>query len=364
MGLSGEKPPMVARLPGTPYMEFQKKYDNKLHIRRYFDMKKLISVLLIILLILSISSAMAFAAKKRQIAGPKKTQSYEISEPEQTPVSQEETKQPSQTAISSNNTGFGTWLWNPWLIVSSKDDILNYLRINGYSELYLQIDSTLDLRYYRDFVSSAASYGINVYALSGDSVWIWQDKRGGFYNFIRWVENYNLSVSESEKFCGIHLDVEPYQNAEWNTARDNVILNYQNFVDEAVLQAARLNLPVVFDIPFWFDEIYYSNNYGSGNLAPWVISKTSWTNIMAYRDSSQEIIAIAENEAGYAKNFGKRLVISVETQPSSEGENVTFFEEGLATMYSELSNVKAYFDSKGYTNIGFAVHHLASIMKM
>jgi len=327
-------------------------------------MKRVISTLLIVSLILFVSNAMAFAAKKKQVASPKRSQSHEISEPGQTPVSQEETKQPSQPAISSNNTGFGTWLWNPWLIVSSKDEILNFLQTNGYSELYLQIDSTLDSRYYRDFLSSAASYGISVYALSGDSIWIWQDRREGFYNFVRWVENYNLNVSESEKFCGIHLDVEPYQIAKWNTARDVVILNYQSFVEEAILQASRLNLPAVFDIPFWFDEIYYSNSYGSGNLAQWVISKASWTNIMAYRDSSQEIITISENEATYAKNFGKKLVISVETQPSIEGENVTFFEEGLATMYSELSSVKAYFESKGYTNIGFAVHHLASVMKM
>jgi hypothetical protein len=94
---------MVARLPGTPYMEFQENYDNKLHIMRYFDMKKLISLFIIVLLILSISSAMAFAAKKRQIAGPKKTQSYEISDPEQTPVSQED---PAITQVLVH--GFGT----------------------------------------------------------------------------------------------------------------------------------------------------------------------------------------------------------------------------------------------------------------
>ena len=74
-------------------------------------MKRVISTLLIVSLILFVSNAMAFAAKKKQVASPKRSQSHEISEPGQTPVSQEETKQPSQPAISSNNTGFGTWLW-------------------------------------------------------------------------------------------------------------------------------------------------------------------------------------------------------------------------------------------------------------
>lgn len=53
-----------------------------------------------------------------------------------------------------------------------------------------------------------------------------------------------------------------------------------------------------------------------------------------------------------------------ETQSSSEGDHITFYEEGLTYMYSELEKVKIYYTSAGYTNVTFAVHHLASLMSM
>lgn len=308
-------------------------------------MKRFISAMLIFSMVLLILSIPAYAAKKKA-------------------TKQQHDQSRTTQSIYTSVDNLGTWFWNPWLIVEDKDSILNFMQENGYTEVYLQIDISLDTRYYRDFISSAAASGIKVFALSGNYQWIWQNKREEFYNFIKWVESYNLSVAENEKFQGIHLDIEPYLTFEWNTNRDLAILSYQNLVEDAVLQAARFNLPVVFDIPFWFDEIYFSNSYGTGNLAQWVISKASWTNIMAYRDSSQEIISISKNETDYARNLGKRLVISVETQSSSEGDNVTFFEEGLNYMYSELSVVKSYYQSQGYNNIGFAVHHLASIMNI
>lgn len=272
--------------------------------------------------------------------------------------------QPNPPQQASTSFSLGTWLWNSWLIVSSKDSIMDYLISYGYTELYLQIDSSIQARYYKDFISSASQKGIKVYALSGSHKWIWQNNRAEFYNFISWVESYNKEALPQERFEGIHLDVEPYLTAEWNTDRSYAILSYQNFVEDAVLQGTRLNLPVVFDIPFWFDEIFYSNEYGSGNLANFVISKASWTNIMAYRDKSNDIIAISKVEADLSKALGKRLVISVEIQASSEGDFVTFYEEGFSYMYDELSKVQNYYITNGYNNTSFAVHHLGNIINM
>lgn len=48
---------------------------------------------------------------------------------------------------------------------------------------------------------------------------------------------------------------------------------------------------------------------------------------MAYSNRAEYIISIFHNEVNLAKVFGKKLVISVETGPTSEGDYVTFYQE-------------------------------------
>ena len=256
----------------------------------------------------------------------------------------------------------GTWIWDTSIIVSQGSEIISFLKESNINELYLQINRDISKDKYREFINMASENDIKVYALDGSSSWILEEKRYRVDRFFDWVEEYNNTSSNNQKFSGIHLDVEPYVSSIWKSDKATAILYYQDYLEYAVDRAHKLNLSFGADIPFWFDGTYFSNIYGEGNLARWLLERVDSANIMAYRDKAENIISCAKNELKWAKELGKKLVISVEIGKSSEGDSITFYEEGKDYMYSELEKVKQYCKEEGYTP-NLAIHYLEKLME-
>ena len=99
-----------------------------------------------------------------------------------------------------------------------------------------------------------------------------------------WLHTYNENSTESEQFSGVHLDVEPYLNSGWSLHQAQTIESYQALIMKASEKASQLQLTLEVDMPFWFDEVQYNNQFGKGLLADWVIDHTDSVTIMAYRD--------------------------------------------------------------------------------
>lgn len=250
----------------------------------------------------------------------------------------------------------GTWLWDTNKIVNEGKEIVKFMKNNKFNELYLQINTDIKEDIYSEFIENAYKNGIKVYALDGNPKWVFEDKREGLNNFFDWVKDYNKNVSQTQKFVGIHLDVEPYTLPEWNTKKDILVKNYKNYIDYSLNKSREMNLNLAVDIPFWFDEV----NFDKENLAEWVISKVDGINIMAYRDKiygEGNIIDICKNEVEFSKKYNKKLIISVETGDTKEGDFVTFYQEGREYMMNELNKLSTYYENSG-VNFGLAIHCL------
>lgn len=106
------------------------------------------------------------------------------------------------------------------------------------------------------------------------------------------------------------------------------MLNYQRMVAAAAELSAELQLPLAMDIPFWFDERKFNNEFGKGNVAEWVIGKTDEVAVMAYRDLANgpnginELVGTKFNLV-FLKEKGEG---GVETAPSAEGDFLTFMK--------------------------------------
>ncbi|SHH14318.1 hypothetical protein [Clostridium grantii] len=264
------------------------------------------------------------------------------------------------TSISQNT--LSTWLWDTSLIEKKPDLILDFLKEEKITVLYLQIDKTLDKEYYRKFISSAKDLDVSIYALDGRPEFIYPQK-SEYQLFFDWLEEYQSSASIDEIFQGIHLDVEPYLLENWKTNMTSIVLNYQTFVLNSTEQSHSLNLDIGFDMPFWFDSIEYDNKYGQGNLAEFVIKNSEETTLMAYRNVSDEIIEISQNEIEFADNYKKKVHIGIETLPSEEGDFITFNKESYATMIKQIEEVKEFFSSSKSFN-GIAIHEITGWMNL
>lgn len=253
----------------------------------------------------------------------------------------------------------GTWLWNPWMINSDEAGTLAFLESKNVNKVYVQIDEDIPVHVYSDFIEKAGAVGMTIYALDGASDWV---APKGFVKqdrFMNWLTEYQQQATPSQKFTGVHLDVEPYLYSGWNTNRATTIRSYQSLLHKAKASTAALKLPLEVDMPFWFDEILYKNTYGKGVLAEWVIANTASVTLMAYRDTATTITELVKNEVAYAEKYGKVVVVGIETGQTDEGDHVSFYEEGETYMENELAIVTArYARTQGFG--GIAVHHVDS----
>ena len=263
-------------------------------------------------------------------------------------------------ALAMQEVPRSTWLWNTSLIKTQPDVILLFLQQKGVKQVYLQVDQSMPISYYQSFIGKASANNIQVHALDGAPDWASAAGITKMDTFLNWLQNYQRQTSSSQRFAGIHLDVEPYLYKGWTSNYKGTVLDYQTALTKAKNFAKQQGIVIGADIPFWFDEQSYSNKYGKGSLAKWVIQNTDIPTVMAYRDlaeGSNGIIALIKNEMQIASTLGKTIAIGVETGQTTEGSQVTFYEEGEAIMNTELGKVQNAYSGSNYL---FAIHHYQS----
>ncbi|QDH20135.1 hypothetical protein [Saccharibacillus brassicae] len=239
-------------------------------------------------------------------------------------------------AASREANGFSTWVWNPWLLRSSPDELLRFAAANGVKTLYVQIDPELAAADYAAFIRRASAQRIEVHALDGAPAWA-TDRRLP-EAFLSWLTGYQNSADMDERFSGIHIDVEPYLLPEWTTGREALLQSWKTHMNVVLAGARRLRLSAEADIPFWFHEQALPGE--TSTLSAWIIDRFDGVTIMAYRDSAEAIVEAARAELAEGEQLGKPVRIAVETNRSAETPKVTFYEEGPETLNAQLESAR------------------------
>lgn len=256
-----------------------------------------------------------------------------------------------------------TWLWHTSQILNQSDSLIEFLDNKNVSTLYLQVNADIPDDAYQHFIRIANERNIEVHALDGAPHWATDQK--SVQDFFRWVEKYQSVSEKTEQFAGIHLDIEPYILPTWDSSLQKTVESYQQNIRFAAGESALLGLHFGIDIPFWFDETFYSNVMGEGILSEWLIDQSDSIHVMAYRNKASGrngMISLAQSEIDYASSAGKHARVAIETSKSSEGDYLSFFGKNNAYMEKQLQEVEQSFNhSEGYR--GIAVHSLESWMQ-
>ncbi|MCU6792366.1 hypothetical protein OB236_09520 [Paenibacillus sp. WQ 127069] len=253
-----------------------------------------------------------------------------------------------------------TWLWNTYSIWKEKDKTLDFLGRNGINLLYLQIDVDIPSDVYSTFIREAENRGIKVHALGGSPEWVLPEQQGKLYQFIDWVNTYNNSVLPSERFNGIHLDVEPYVLPQWRSDPDKMLGLWMDTISGFVQQVkADTHLTTGVDLPVWLDRFNVPDGYGGRTtLSDWMIRRLDQISLMAYIDNAEDIIKSVSNELVEAEKASKPVIIGVETLNNNE-EHSSFYAKGRSQMQSELNTVIRTLSSKS-SFAGYAIHEYES----
>ncbi len=213
----------------------------------------------------------------------------------------------------------------------------------------------------RNFLSIAADSGLIVEFLDGDPTWATYNQDIGYERLNKVLEFNANSTNENEKLKGIQFDVEPYllkeergyQPPYWDTDKMEVWDLFVEFLDSCQTIVNNSNTDMYFGvaIPRWYD-----NQVGLDELKR-LQAIVDYVAIMDYNEKSSVIINDAANEIINAEELGKNLWIGVETKEVSP-ETVSFFEEGVVYMETQLDSVYSVYGPNPVFN-GFAIHSYA-----
>jgi hypothetical protein len=236
----------------------------------------------------------------------------------------------------------GVWWWN---INYDPNIYLPFLKENGITEIYIE-----DARFSEEtsaFIKDANSKNIKVFLLQGLKDWILDHTK-----LTKIIEKYRIFNKNypNTTYSGLHLDVEPHQFDDFQERRVYYLEKYVQFVYEIVNENPDINID--FDVPFWLhDEIEYNGQ--TKMVYKHLIDIGNRIFIMSYRDTAEAIVKCAIEELEYAKEKGKMLFLCVETK-SSEGEHVSFQEDGKKVMYEELRKLGNLVNQ----TYGVSIHHV------
>ncbi len=261
----------------------------------------------------------------------------------------------------------GVWWWDIGQIHGETgEQYLCFLEKNGVTEIYLCVDGmrmsggSASYAEVRNFVRRAGGLGIRVAALTGEISWI-DPENNGFQGFVDRLTEYQGTVSADEQFYAMHLDVEPHQHGSFSSDRGFVMQRFADFILERAAPAARkAGLLLEWDIPFWLEDTVADANGTSTDLLELMAKTCDTLVVMAYRDTADGMYGISVEEIAAARKYGCKIVLGAESS-SSEGEQVSFKEEGKAAMAVELRNLEKRLSADFPDgNYGLAVHHLTS----
>jgi hypothetical protein len=285
------------------------------------------------------------------------------------------------TVTEETKINCATWYWkgSKATLYGLDDDaekqseFLDALEYYGITEIYYSIGASKLLTQkdmVETFVKNAYARDMRVYLVTGEKTWLYEDTyQSAIYRCFDAVEEYNSQVDCDARLAGVSYDVEVWTNSEFDWKNNNDARYQQiKFTEAAQEYAESKNLAVSFCLPYWIVQYDYTDDEGvTYNMYDSITRIANDTILMVYRDSAEKIerfVMQVQNNAEntvlyYTDKNNCNLEIAVEVSESSEGNQVTFYEEeseNTGTVCEVLHAVQDDLEQYKY-GITFAIHH-------
>jgi len=267
-----------------------------------------------------------------------------------TPSPLPELSPPVMNSTDSRPLRKALWVWNTAEILASKElqqELLRFLRAQGFTRIFLQLpegkpgrnipgELTLDPDKLRPLLATLNRAGVAVSALEGFKDYALPEWHDGVLRTVENVIRYNQASDPSDRFSGIHYDVEPYLIKGFSgPLRQAFLRGYLELLEKIVQKTKSSQTHFGVDIPFWYD----ATDEQTGKPMPvtfrgvskaaseHVIDLVDEVAIMDYRTAAygaDGVIAMAQDELAYASKQGKTVFVGLETTELPDEELVEF----------------------------------------
>ena len=299
-----------------------------------------------------------------------------------------------QTSQPSRLTGLenGTWLWTPIMEITPKyrDEIISGAKKNGIKNIYLSIDSYLDIFIMgdgpeKDAKKKAFNDIVEGFIKEAHKNSITVDAEGGWRN---WAEEGNLykpfailgyaiqfNKTHTEKFRGFQYDVEPYLLDNYKKDKVSILNNFLTLINQSVSKLNKSDLQLSVVIPEFYDssdtnasEFVYlgKSGYAIDHLLR-ILDRRPGSNIlvMSYRNfnsGKDGTIEISKDEI-YSANTSKSKIIIAQETGDVEPPYITYHNTSKKYYEKQLEALKkAFGKEKSYG--GVATHYINAFLAL
>ncbi|MBB3046758.1 hypothetical protein FHR99_000994 [Litorivivens lipolytica] len=213
-----------------------------------------------------------------------------------------------------------------------------------------------------EFIRLAQDRGLAVELLFGKPEWALYGNHHEVLTLVDQAIEFTRRYPEARP-TAVHLDIEAHLIHQWQNDRNSVANQLINLYEEVDRRLAAVSLPLMVDMPVWYD-IYTLPRYGQSRaMHEWIIDATDSVALMDYRDTEARILNDADTELRYANATGKAMVVGVETM-CIEPQQITFCEEGDRFMQSVLRSVNTKLRGQYSAYRGIAIHHYEDYVRL
>lgn len=267
----------------------------------------------------------------------------------------------SQTAGAEGNAAAtrAVWVWKADTVLNAtrRQELFTFAANRELNTLY--IDARTPVLHNQpalaEFIQLAQSRGLSVELLFGKPEWALYSNHHEVLTLVDQAVEFTRRYPQARP-TAVHLDIEAHLIHDWQNDRDSVANQLLDLYQEVDRRLAAVSLPLMVDMPVWYD-IYTLPRYGrSRPMHEWIIDVTDGVALMDYRDTESRILNDADTELRYANATGKAMIVGVETM-CIEPEQITFCEEGDRFMQGVLRSVNTRLRGQYSAYRGVAIHH-------
>lgn len=219
--------------------------------------------------------------------------------------------------------GSACWIWDSEARLEADPSWIDFLQQRQVQVLFLQQPAVLDQRL-QALVARLHAAGLQVQALNGDRHDVLPEARPAVSERLQQLARYQKEAPPQSRFDGLHYDVEPYLLPGFPARRGALLGQYLHLVESLCEQGRALGLPVVFDLPFWFEQIELEQAGRKASVVEHVLQRADGVALMSYRTRSQEVLEITARSRAAAARLGKACWISLETVPLPDERSYRF----------------------------------------
>ena len=260
-----------------------------------------------------------------------------------------------------NKQGFGLFSWSEDIFEEEElETFIDCALQAQVSEVYQEFPMDyLETGKAGLFIHALQKEGIQVYGLTGDAQWAYDENGRDIIDYLDKIAAYNQSQKEINQISSVLVDVEPYLLDEWDqgeAAREKLMDTFCDGMEKAYAYAKSKGITFWICIPTFYDST------SPDILERLVVEGCDGLAVMNYNRTDE--YGQMEKEVNLVRQYDKGIVCIYELQEAGNHdleEINTYAGEGLEAVWESSEALKNEFQ---YAKLKFAYHYYIPLKTM